>query len=131
MVDMPEIHQYTTNPTWQVDEVRIRPSQYDAEEIVVTAFGDSGSFDLYYLEKVYGEWVKRSATFDIGDTDAEFKSALGGLPNINNYGPTVTRETLDANGDVTADPASIKGYKYTIVIDRYRPPADLPLKNES
>ena len=38
---------------------------------------------------------------------------------------------MDANGDVTADPAQVKGYKYTIVIDRYRPPTDLPLKNES
>ena len=51
---MPEVTQYTINPTWQVDEVRIRASSYDAEEIVVTAFGDSGSFDLYYLEKVNG-----------------------------------------------------------------------------
>ena len=90
MVDMPEITQYSINPTWEVDEVRIRASSYDAEEIVVTAFGDSGSFDLYYLEKVYGVWTKREATFDIGDTAAEFKSALGGLPNINNYGPAVT-----------------------------------------
>ena len=54
LVDMPELTQYTINPTWQVDEVRIRASSYDAEEIVVTAFGDSGSFDLYYLEKVNG-----------------------------------------------------------------------------
>ena len=35
------------------------------------------------------------------------------------------------NGAATTDPAQVKGYKYTIVIDRYRPPTDLPLKNET
>ena len=129
MADMPEIHQYTNNPTWEVQDVRILPTSWDAEKIVVTAYGDSGSFSLYYLEKINGEWVKYEAVIDIGATANEFKSDLSGLPNINNYGPAVTLQTLDENGAVTADPAAIKGYEYTIVIDRYRPPTDLPLKD--
>ena len=129
MADMPEIHQYTNNPTWEVQDVRILPTSWDAEKIVVTAYGDSGSFSLYYLEKINGEWVKYEAVIDIGATANEFKSDLSGLPNINNYGPAVTLQTLDENGAVTADPAAIKGYEYTILIDRYRPPTDLPLKD--
>ena len=128
---MPVLHTSgTNNPTWQVDEIRIRPTSYDAEVITVDAFADSGSFELFYYEYYYGEYIKRAATITAGATASSFKNALAGLPNINNYGPAVTREDLDANGAVTTDPSAVEGHRYQITIARFRDQTiALPSKN--
>lgn len=49
MVDTPEIHATgTTNPTWQVDRIRINQDAYDAELLKATVYGASGSFKFFY-----------------------------------------------------------------------------------
>lgn len=61
---------------------------------------------------------------NIGHTADQFKNRL--LGNIKSYSPTVTLQTLDINGNPTSVEENIRGYLYTIVIDRYRGDIDLP-----
>lgn len=124
-VDMPSLRQYTINPTWQIDRVIIKPSAYDAEVISVKVFAASGYFELFYYDDA--AITTRIARIQVGASASSFKSALGGLPNINNYGPTVTMTTLDAAGNPTNLAGSIQGYEYIISINRYRPTTPLPL----
>lgn len=107
MVDMPSLRQYTINPTWQVDKFVIKPSQFDAEIIKVRVFGASGNFDLFYYDS--NNYLKLMNVV-IGDSADAFKEKLGNLPNINDYSPTVTLDTLDASGAITTTPSAVEGY---------------------
>ena len=64
-------------------------------------YGESGEYELYYFEVSGGRTVKRSSTMTIGDSESRFSSRLSGLPNIKNYGSTVTRSTLDVDRNPT------------------------------
>lgn len=122
-VDMPSLRTYTANPTWQVDRVTVKPSQYDAEVINLKIFAKSGTFDLFY----YGtDGYLKMASNSVGASSDTFKRSLSNLPNINDYSPTVTLNTLDAAGNPTNVTGLIEGYEYTLVLDRYRPTTSLP-----
>ena len=91
MVDTPVIHsEGTTNPTWHIDQIHIKPEEYDAELLKLTVFGASGSFKLFYYSPDKTETY--IAEIDIGESADDVKNALRwNLPNMN-YGPAVTRE---------------------------------------
>ena len=123
IVDFPSLRQYKINPTWQIDRIIIKPSQYTAETIKVKVMAASGRFDLFYYES---NNVLRSTTINVGSSADTFRNQLYGLPNIGNYNPIVTLILLDASGNPTSNSSLVQGYEYTIIIDRYRPPASLP-----
>lgn len=120
---MPSLRQYTANPTWQIDHISIKQSSYDPEVIKVTVYGASGSFDLFYYDSLN---FLKIASISIGASAADFQNKLSNLPNIGNYDPLVTLQTLDASGLPTSTLSSIQGYEYTITINRYRPVTPLP-----
>lgn len=122
-VDMPSLRQYTINTAWQVDRVTLKPSVFDAEIIKVRVFAASGNYDLFYYES---SGAAKIANFPVGCSVDTFIYFLWNLPNIYNYGPTVTRTTLDASGNPTNVAGSIEGYEYTITLNRHRPAASLP-----
>lgn len=70
----------------------------------------SGTYTVFYYE---GD-NKKEGVFTVGFTADEFKSQIDNLPNFNNYGITVTLETLDASGTVTSDPALIAKWRYLV-----------------
>lgn len=37
------------NPSWLLQKITVKPDRYVAEEIVVTVFGKTGEFRLFYL----------------------------------------------------------------------------------
>ena len=75
MVDMPQLHTYTANPTWQVDEVIIVPEAITPEiiEIKITkaAIGTATSFSIAYFESAT---VSYTAIIPYGATADRFKS---------------------------------------------------------
>lgn len=99
MVDMPSLRQYTANPTWQVDSLVVKPSQFDAEIIKVRVFAASGSFVLKYYD--FGIMAYQTATINVGASASDFSNQIGNLPNIANYAPTFTVALLDAAGNPT------------------------------
>lgn len=99
MVDMPSLRQFTANPTWQVDSLVVKPSQFDAEIIKVRVFAASGSFVLKYYD--FGIMAYQTATINVGASASDFSNQIGNLPNIANYAPTVTVALLDAAGNPT------------------------------
>jgi hypothetical protein len=82
----------------------------------------SGLFDLFYYESN----ILRSTTINVGSSANTFREKLGSLPNIGGYGPIVTLILLDASGNPTSNSSLVRGYEYTIIINRYRPPTSLP-----
>lgn len=120
---MPSLRTYTANPTWQVDRITVKPSQYDAEVISLKIFAKSGTFDLFYYDT---DGYLKMASNSVGASLDTFKKSLSNLPNINDYTPTVTLTTLDSAGNPTSVAGSIEGYEYTLVFDRYRPATSLP-----
>jgi hypothetical protein len=123
LVDFPSLRQYKINPTWQIDRIIIKPSQYTAEIIKVKVMAASGRFDLFYYES---NNVLRSTTINVGSSADTFRNQLNGLPNIGYYNPIVTLILLDASGNPTSNSSLVQGYEYTIIINRYRPPTSLP-----
>ena len=90
----------------------------------------AGTYKLYYYAIVEGLYEEITAVVDYACTADQFKTKLSGLPTINNYGPTVSRISLDENKVGTSDPASIAGYRYLITINRYRSETTLPQVKE-
>jgi hypothetical protein len=126
LVDMPQIHNNTANPTWQVDEVIILPQSITPEivEIKITksAIGTATSFSISYFQSAT---VSHSAVIPYGASADTFRSELGKLPFYGSYAPSVTLITKDSAGAVTSNVAQIDSYTYRISWDRYRNPITL------
>ena len=118
IVDTPEIHgSGTTNPTWQVDRIRINQEAYDSELLKATVYGASGSFKFFYYNSLS---ELQAAQIQVGASASDFATRIRwDLPNMN-YDPVVVRETIDANGVVTTDPAAVEGYIYWITFRMWR-----------
>lgn len=75
MVDMPKIHNYTANPTWQVDEIVILPEAITPEVLEIkvnkTAIGTNTSFTISYYES---STIIYTATIPWGATADRFRS---------------------------------------------------------
>lgn len=70
-------------------------------------------------------------TIPVGCSDSTFRSRIYSLPNIGNYQPSVTLQTLNADGLEETDENLVETYLYTILLDRYREPTDLPSINST
>lgn len=104
IVDTPSLFNNKINPTWQIDSVVVKPSQFDAQIWTVKVFGASGSFDIFYYDSIGNKYT---ATNTIGASAATFKDNLGYIPDVGNYGPDVVRDTLDAAGNPTTTPSLV------------------------
>lgn len=115
LVDMPQIHSETANPTWQVDEITIIPQAITPEilevKITKTALAGATSFAVSYFET---STVSYSASIPWGATADKFKYELRNLPYYGNYNPTVTVVTKDSAGVETSDPLTIESYTYKL-----------------
>ena len=93
-VSTPQLTAETANPTWALDEIIIKPSEYDAEKIEVVVTAGSGFYSLFYWE---GD-SKKEANFNVGDDSDTFLNKIRNLPNIRDYDPIVSLKTFKSVG---------------------------------
>ena len=115
-VSTPQLTAETANPTWALDEIIIKPSEYDAEKIEVVVTAGSGFYSLFYWE---GD-SKKEANFNVGDDVDTFLNRIRNLPNIRDYDPIVSLTTYDSAAVETTVPEEIATWKYLIELPKWR-----------